>query len=420
MEQDSSSLKLKVFWGDVLYDTRLCKPNQSITVGRKPGSTFVLDLEGEHQFPNIPIITLNKDHTAELCFSEHIEGHLRTGKEILSLRNAVQNKRATMNQQGLYSVQLKKGERADFEIGHVSFYLDWVKPAKAYPRDKIDRRKILIWLLALSILGIVVALVNLLQPEPPEKAPERLVTILPRTGGASKAAVGTPQTADGGAQKGEVGKAELAPPKPERPSVTSMLKNANLGSMVSGLANLGSQAPESANSAKQTAAVEQVSTGGSSVEGLKTGGGGKSVGIGRSAGSGRGGFEGTGRLGLSGNSSLDGSGSGGDGAGSGSAAGLDRDLIESIIRRRLDRIRLCYDRQLNFNPKLAGKIAIHFVIGKKGEVVTSKISEDTMRNEAVKGCILKEVNAWSFPPPEGGVMVNVDYPFVFESTSKGR
>ena len=97
---------------------------------------------------------------------------------------------------------------------------------------------------------------------------------------------------------------------------------------------------------------------------------------------------------------------------------MDRDVIDAIIRRRQDRIRLCYERQLNFNPKLAGKVSLHFVIGGKGQVSSSRIVEDTMRNQNVNKCILTEIASWTFPTPRGGVNVDVDYPFFFESSAK--
>jgi hypothetical protein len=97
--------------------------------------------------------------------------------------------------------------------------------------------------------------------------------------------------------------------------------------------------------------------------------------------------------------------------------GLSRDVIESVIRRRQYRIRLCYERQLNYNSKLAGKIAVHFVIGAAGQVLKASVAEDTMKNETVKNCVINEVKTWTFPSPEGGTLVNVDYPFVFESSA---
>ena len=63
-------------------------------------------------------------------------------------------------------------------------------------------------------------------------------------------------------------------------------------------------------------------------------------------------------------------------------------------------------------------MAVHFVIGKKGEVLEASSLEDTMRNAAVRSCVLYEVKSWTFPAPEGGTLVNVDYPVVFESSAK--
>lgn len=90
-------------------------------------------------------------------------------------------------------------------------------------------------------------------------------------------------------------------------------------------------------------------------------------------------------------------------------------MIDQIVRRRQDRIRLCYERQLNFVPGLAGKVTVQFVIGKEGNVQKSTIIEDTMNNKAVKDCINTEVKEWVFPKPKGDTDVTVDYPFVFES-----
>ena len=56
-------------------------------------------------------------------------------------------------------------------------------------------------------VAVVSAPTALIPGAEPEKAPERLVTILPKNRPA-KAALGQHKTADGGAQKGETGKAE--------------------------------------------------------------------------------------------------------------------------------------------------------------------------------------------------------------------
>jgi len=225
--------------------------------------------------------------------------------------------------------------------------------------------------------------------------------------------MGEHQSSDGGAQAGAAGK--VATQAAQKESAADQVRRADLGSVVSGLTSLGDKAPAVHNDSLKSAAINQVGTGGFTTEGLKTGGGGKTEGLGRTVGQGEGGFEGTGRLGLSGDAAVE----GGTGYGNEKIVkgGLSRDVIESIIRRRQYRIRLCYERQLNFNPKLAGKISLHFVIGGKGNVVKANVSEDTMKNEAVRNCVLDEVKSWTFPPPEGGTLVNVDYPFVFESSA---
>ena len=102
------------------------------------------------------------------------------------------------------------------------------------------------------------------------------------------------------------------------------------------------------------------------------------------------------------------------------AGGLEREMIDHVVHQRKDRIRLCYERQLNFIPQLSGKVTVHFEIDPQGNVLSSSLIEDTLKNQAVKDCILTEVKTWTFPKPQGGVIVPVDYPFVFESSSLGK
>lgn len=408
---NSSKLKIVLYWGDILYDTKICKPTDVITVGRNPGHTFILDVDP------LKLVEVRQDNTADIYFTEKTDGHLRIGKDLVSLRTARDKKKVDCDQTGLYHVHLTKSDKADFVFGHVSMYIDWAGRVEAITRTKeFDKKRLLFLLPMLFLMFLSILILSTVDPPEAEKPPERLITLLPRNAPA-KAALGEQKTADGGAQKGDAGKAELS--TPEKPSLVATLQKANLGSLVSGLTSLGAIAPENSGKQGVSAPMQQAGTGGFTTEGLKTGAGGKTVGIGRVVGNGQGGFEGTGRLGLSGNSTIE----GGTGHGTGDSSvggGLDRDVIESVIRRRLDRIRLCYERQLNFNPRLSGKISVRFIIGKDGSVLSSKALEDTMKNASVKNCILEEVKDWNFPQPEGGTLVNVDYPFVFESTAKGN
>ena len=408
---NSSNLQIVLYWGDILYDTKICKPTEVITVGRNPGHTFILDVDP------LKLLEVRADNTADVYFNEKIDGHIRIGKDLVSLSAAREKKKIERDATGMYHVHLSKSDKADFVFGHVSMYVDWAGRVEAIARtQEFDKKRLLFLLPMLALMALAIIVLTTVSPPEPEKPPERLITLLPRNAPA-KAALGEQQTSDGGAQKGDAGKAELT--TPEKPSLVANLQKANLGSLVSGLTSLGATAPETTGKQGVSAPMQQAGTGGFTTEGLKTGAGGKTVGIGRVVGNGQGGFEGTGRLGLSGNATIE----GGTGHGVGDSTvggGLDRDVIESVIRRRLDRIRLCYERQLNFNPRLSGKISVRFIIGKDGRVLSSKALEDTMKNASVKTCILEEVKDWNFPQPEGGTLVNVDYPFVFESTAKGN
>ena len=97
--------------------------------------------------------------------------------------------------------------------------------------------------------------------------------------------------------------------------------------------------------------------------------------------------------------------------------GLDREIIAQYIRSQLGQILYCYERQLSANPDLYGKVAIKFTIAGDGTVETQRISDTTLKNATVEGCILQKVAKWKFPTPEGGTKVLVTYPFLFKSTN---
>jgi hypothetical protein len=374
-------------------------------------------MDQKSAWKKVEIVKVLPSGTAQLKFDASITGHVRIGSKLVSLATARHTHQVVSDADGFFTVPIGRGERADLLIGHVGFFFEWINSYEALPRrlglEAGEKKRFI--LLSLLLLFLISGFVLMAEFGPileKEKAPERIVTLLPREA-PSKAAAGLRKSEQGGAQTGAAGKA--ATKATTKVSAADQVRRANLGSVVSGLTSVGTQAP-SAHQSSDAAAVEQVGTGGFTTDGIKTGGGGKTVGLGHTIGQGEGGFEGTGKLGLSGDAAVE------HGSGYGATdkivqGGLSRDVIESIIRRRQYRIRLCYERQLNFNSKLAGKISMHFVIGGKGSVIKANIAEDTMKNESVRNCVVDEVKSWIFPAPEGGTLVNVDYPFVFESSA---
>jgi hypothetical protein len=94
---------------------------------------------------------------------------------------------------------------------------------------------------------------------------------------------------------------------------------------------------------------------------------------------------------------------------------LDRSQIDQVVKSHLEQIRFCYDGGLNKNPKLFGKIVVKFVTAKNGSVSSAQTEVSTMKSPIVEECVNKEFLRMEFPLPEGGGIVIVKYPFVFNS-----
>ena len=97
--------------------------------------------------------------------------------------------------------------------------------------------------------------------------------------------------------------------------------------------------------------------------------------------------------------------------------GLDREEIANYIRTQLGQILYCYERQLSANKDLFGKVSVKFTINGIGKVETQIVSDTTLKNTTVEGCMLNKIASWKFPAPRGGTKVIVTYPFLFKSTN---
>lgn len=90
---------------------------------------------------------------------------------------------------------------------------------------------------------------------------------------------------------------------------------------------------------------------------------------------------------------------------------LPPEVIQRIVRSHFGRFRLCYERGLQDDPGLRGKVSVSFEINRKGD--TGKISSTSdMKAPAVVACLERAFSTMSFPQPEAGV-VRVTYPIAF-------
>jgi hypothetical protein len=92
--------------------------------------------------------------------------------------------------------------------------------------------------------------------------------------------------------------------------------------------------------------------------------------------------------------------------------GMDAALIDEVVKQHLNQFRYCYQRQLQRNPSLGGKVTLKWIIASDGSVSSASVKRDTMGNAAVSSCMTKVARRMVFPHPKGGIVI-VSYPFLF-------
>jgi TonB family protein len=95
---------------------------------------------------------------------------------------------------------------------------------------------------------------------------------------------------------------------------------------------------------------------------------------------------------------------------------LSREVIRRVIQRHINEVRFCYEQQLNQRPDLEGRVMVSFIISSSGAVQSAAVNNSTIANAQVEGCIVQAVRRWTFPAPDGGGVVGVNYPFVLSTS----
>ncbi len=91
--------------------------------------------------------------------------------------------------------------------------------------------------------------------------------------------------------------------------------------------------------------------------------------------------------------------------------GLDRDQIIAVINRNRGQIVYCYERGLQSQPNIGGRVAVSFIIGPNGRINTAQVAQSSLASKTVENCMLSKMKTWQFPRPVGNVNVDVLYPF---------
>ncbi len=97
---------------------------------------------------------------------------------------------------------------------------------------------------------------------------------------------------------------------------------------------------------------------------------------------------------------------------------LSKEVIRRVVRRHINEVKFCYEQQLNSRPDLQGRVTTRFVISPTGSVQSAMVGSSSLRNEAVESCIVRAVRRWTFPAPDGGGVVVVNYPFLLDAAGQ--
>ncbi len=99
--------------------------------------------------------------------------------------------------------------------------------------------------------------------------------------------------------------------------------------------------------------------------------------------------------------------------------GLDKDQIAAVINRHLGEVIYCYEKGLQVQPGLAGRVGVKFTINGGGNVSVASVGSSSLNSAQVEGCIVNRLRTWKFPKPVGGVNVKVNYPFALKRMNHG-
>ncbi len=94
---------------------------------------------------------------------------------------------------------------------------------------------------------------------------------------------------------------------------------------------------------------------------------------------------------------------------------LSKEVIRRTIQRRLNELRFCYEQELARQPDLRGRVSVKFVIAPSGAVQSALVAGSSLGAQRAETCIQQAVRRMSFPAPDGGGVVIVSYPFVFDA-----
>lgn len=436
--------------------------DRDYTIGTDPTALFHLEGVAKH-----PLVR-STGSDFELVFTQQMDGDVREGDTLTTLKEIVQSGKARSSSEvaGAYSMPITPEARINIRLGESTFNILGTPRARRLPVPiKIDWNAQAYTGGIFALVAILLVIIFSVPPDPkslsldafmndqrfakflikpPEEKQEEIPDWLKKkdddAGGKGK----RHKDEEGKMGKKESNKKaglyalkgpkdnqdlklakELAKEQAQKAGVLGILKGAQGSILASAFGRdsaLGNDANDVLGGLVGTEVGEAYGVGGLGLVGSGRGGGGT----------------GEGTIGLGSLGTIGKGGGGGSGSGYGRGAGglggrrasapdvvpgtaevrgsLDKEIIRRIIRRHINEVKFCYEKELVKSPGLMGRVMVQFTIAGTGGVIASIVQASTMNNPSVEQCIAQSVRRWEFPKPSGGGIVVVTYPFVLKAS----
>ncbi len=442
------ALDLRFFWGDKQLGAGSFSDDELVTVGDDEAASFILEAGNlpKQPFP----LAARVDGSWQLRFGPSMDGELIRDGKVEKLAELVRLRKARpVGEGGLMEVEIPEDGAAWVDLGNIRAELCFrpkTKPIVIPLAQRVDYAFMNLFLVVFALFaGGIIAFSNapkgvdvtaddlftnqarltrlLLMPPEPRQNPflERLKLQAP-DGETVKA----PNT------EGKMGKSDAperatrSAPRAIKPDDKEIVKNQGILAMLGSGSNSGLSTIfgkeglggdlKGAIGGITGAVGDAHGFGGLGLKGTGLGGGGvgTTVGVGAIGTKGRGGGvgdygKGAGGLGKKASSevTIDTS--------SVLVVGYDRELVRRVVQSHHSQLRYCFENELIRNPKLGGRVLVKWVITGDGSVSNASVAATTMNNSKAESCMVSRVRSWKFPPPKGGGIASISYPFVFRS-----
>ena len=94
---------------------------------------------------------------------------------------------------------------------------------------------------------------------------------------------------------------------------------------------------------------------------------------------------------------------------------LTRGQVLDVVGKHMGKIQSCYERELNDNPSLSGKITFDWTVQSSGKVSAVREVSSSLGSNEVSKCIMKVIKKMKFPKPKGGD-AQIRFPFIFKAS----